>query len=241
MEPEVDDSDADYKKGDLIYVHNIPFWVLTNSSSDKDYVVAIKKDPLTVLELEEYGYGLINRYKGNKPYGNTKYVCNNGKCENILDGNSIGLIAFYNNEDCGYVNGEKNKSGCSSSYSKSDVRKVVDKWANAVFNSSNLKTVKNYKARLVTYDELAEYLGYNNTNTNDNQFKGKTISAPQQNEWIYGNLTYWTMSPSQDYNDRVWFVSNDHLIELVVDEEGTIGAVRPVVNISKSVITRSQY
>lgn len=237
LEPEVSYEDADYKKGELIYVHNIPFWVLTNSSHDKDYVVAIKKEPLTVGELNEYGEGIINRYKGGKAYGLYKWVCNNGSCQSVIDNNVIGTISFYNNDDCGYVGEEKNKSGCTNQYSKSDVRKVVDKWAREVFNSSDLKEVKKYKARLVTYDELAEYLEYNYYNTNSDYFKGKTISAPDKNQWIEG-FTYWTMSPSQDYNDRVWLVSSGHLIEIVVDEEGTFGAVRPVINVSKNVIKR---
>ena len=225
-----DGANVEYKKGDIIYVHKIPFFVIKNSLSTQDYIVAMKSIPLTVGELNMYGKNIINRYKNNEAYLGSGFV----------DGQTydIGLMAYYNDADCGYKNGQSSSDGCTNSYAESDVKKVVDKWMKAVFQDNDLKVVNGYKARLITYDELTKEMryGYNNADTVDRYLKVRINSAPEKYQWINGYFTYWTMSPYYDYDDEIWFVSSDHLIHLNINSGGNIAGVRPVINVYKSAI-----
>ena len=177
--------------------------------------------PLKVDELNNYGKGIINRYKGQEAF--IDYSTQN-----------VGLMAYYNNDDCNTTS-NWNYTGCTNDYEKSDVKKVVDIWAKSVFAKGALKEVNGYSARLKTYDELTKDLHYDYNNT---VASFNPISAPKEYQWIYGQYTYWTMSSYNDNNTSVWYISHDHLIQGYVSS-GEIGAVRPVVNIYKTAIKKS--
>ena len=136
----------EYHIGDTFTLNGDSYHIISNSSKKADYVIALKDTPLTVGEVETYGVGHINRYT----YSSKETVGNN---------NGYGTIAFYTSETCGYVN-NTNLDSCSHNYDLSEVKYVVDAWAEAKF-SDELKTVDNYAARLLKHDELYTDLGCN--------------------------------------------------------------------------------
>ena len=59
-------------------------------------------------------------------------------------------MAYYSSETCGYDVGN---TGCTNSYNASDIKYVVDTW-------KITKAPVASEARLITYDELIDNLGY---------------------------------------------------------------------------------
>ena len=124
----------------------------------------------------------------------------------------------------------------STDYATSEIKKVVDGWATEKFTSNELKEVDQYKARLITIEELTEHLGYdlNKTSAGPGTSLVPTVDVPS---FVYNsNYWYWTMSPYNDSASNVWNVySNGNLYY-----DGVIyyynGVVRPVINLLKSAI-----
>ena len=103
----------------------------------------------------------------------------------------------------------------------------------------NAKAPAATEARLITYNELLDNLGYENSVacTVGCYYIGSLDNVPN---FVYNsNYNYWTMSPNNDSSSRVW----------IVDESGRLGsnsvnsyyvvsyhsgAVRPVIVLSKS-------
>ena len=115
----------------------------------------------------------------------------------------------------------------SSAYSTSYVKTTVDAWKAAKAPAAS-------EARLITYEELLNNLGYENnfTCTGGCYYSGSLENVPN---WVYNsNYDYWTMSPNNDSTSLVWSVSDDgSLSSYGVDYYGS-RVVRPVIVISKS-------
>ncbi len=62
-------------------------------------------------------------------------------------------MAYYSSETCGYVNNSWIKTDCITNYAQSEVKYVVDTW-------KITKAPVASEARLITYDELIDNLGY---------------------------------------------------------------------------------
>ena len=111
----------------------------------------------------------------------------------------------------------------SSNYETSYVKTTVDAW-----KASKAPAAR--EARLLTYDELIDDLGYNQANWNASYWTVNTEFTPN---WVYNNnYSYWTMSSKEDSESEVWCVGSD----------GSLGnydvsgkrPVRPVITILKS-------
>ena len=76
----------------------------------------LKAEPLTVLEVNTYGVGHINRYTSES-------------IETAYDQNGYGGMAYYTSETCGFPNGSYTYAGCITDYSQSEIKYVVDAWA----------------------------------------------------------------------------------------------------------------
>ena len=109
--------------------------------------------------------------------------------------------------------GKMSYHSSSSEYETSNIKSVVDNWANSRFMNSELKEVDNYSARLIT---RTEYL---------------TIS--NKNSWRYKSNWYWTMTP---YNSsQVWIILSSYAPN-PGNVHATDGSVRPIINVYKSAL-----
>ena len=209
-----------YSVGDTFTLNGDSYHIIENSGTSQDYVVALKDIPLTVSEVETYGVGHINGHVKSGPY----------IAGRAYDTNGYGNLLYYSNKDtCGYNGTEWVFTDCKTSYDDSEVRYAVDAWALDTFKHNELKTVDNYKARLLKYDELTSNLGY---------AIGLGTTGPSSNgvtpDWVYSNqYNYWTMSSKDDSSSYVWYVSNDggYLNNCQVNEYAN--ALRPVINVYK--------
>ena len=211
-----------YSVGDIIEYNGIQYYVIESSTLSSETVTLLKSTPLTVDEVNEYGTGHINRY-ASAPWGDTS--------NQVKDRNGYGGIAYYTSETCGYVSGDILTSGCISLYAQSEIKYVVDAWKIA-------KAPQAIEARLITYDELQENLGYEDEQycsvENCKAIKVKTENTP---EWLYDDnyYSYWTMSADGDSMLEVWNVSSDGSLSSGSVYESYL-TVRPVIVLSKSVL-----
>ena len=141
--------------------------------------------------------------------------------------NGYGGMAYYSSANCGYgQDSNHTESGCTRDYAQSEVKYVVDAWKNA-------KAPAATEARLLTYDELINNLGYD-----------PTISSsgyPQRNDnvpnWVYNsNYEYCTSSQSPNSSIGVWYVGTDGSLATYAVYQ-TSYAVRPVITLSKTNIS----
>ena len=117
--------------------------------------------------------------------------------------------------------------GITSSYSTSYVKQVVDAW-----ETDNAPVAM--EARLLTYDELKDNLGYENSVacTVGCYYTGSLDNVPS---WVYNsNYWYWTMSTNVDSLSTVWDVQRGGIgnRQVVSDE----GVVRPVITLKKTAL-----
>ena len=214
-----------YKIGDEITYNGINFYVIENSDENSDSVTLLKEEPLTVAEVNKYGgVGTENNHVNKNTFESkgTAY-----------DNNGYGGMAYYSSSTCRYNSSKIIKDGCMTDYAKSEVKYVVDAWALDKLKANDLKEDKTgYSARLITFDDLVDNLGYEKKNSG-------TLNASSNGEtpsWVY-NSKYWyyTMSQYGDYTDLVWNVGYDGSVyNSSVDNLG--GSVRPVITIKKSAI-----
>ena len=111
----------------------------------------------------------------------------------------------------------------SSAYEGSYVKTTVDAWKQAQAPAAS-------EARLITYEELEDNLGYDHGTPGASWIDVNPEYTPS---WVYNsNYWYWTMSQYQDYASSVWSVVNGGNLE--DNFVGHNGAVRPVITLSKS-------
>ena len=113
--------------------------------------------------------------------------------------------------------------GSSTDYSTSTVKQVVDAWKNTAVKSGDTAT-----ARLITWNDLFDNLGYERMNENTTRLAPGTTAQT----WVYnGNYEYLTMSQADD-SSNVWIVGNYGSL-YSFDPSGSF-MVRPVLELSKS-------
>ncbi len=120
--------------------------------------------------------------------------------------------------------------GTTSTYSTSYVKATVDAWKNA-------NAVAATEARLITFEELTEDLGYELQQVSpSSQAYVYTDDTPN---WIYNvNYNYWTKSQYNDYDSYIWQVGHDSGGNtLFYTELSRIACVRPVIVLPKSALT----
>ncbi len=113
--------------------------------------------------------------------------------------------------------------GSSTDYSTSTVKQVVDAWKNSAVKSSDTAT-----ARLITYDELMDNLGYEVDPSVATQRIPNATNTPT---WVYNsNYWYWTISQNGD-SQNVWYVLGSGILSNG-PSDGRM--VRPVLELNKS-------
>ena len=208
----------EYEIGDIVAYNNVDYRVIKNSSASESTVALLKAEPLTTEEVNLYGAGHVNKYT--RESMNTAY-----------DSNGYGGVAYYTSDTCGYVNNNWVYDGCTTDYAQSDVKYIVDSWANAKVQDGL------QEARLITKEEIDNYFAYEEYDPCGGcGAKSYRISKI----WMYNNnYWYWTMSPKTDSNTDVWFVaSNGNMYTNSSDyyDGSHFGFVRPVIVLPKSAL-----
>ena len=220
-----------YSIGDEVTYNGMNFYVIENSDENSDSVTMLKAEPLTVDEVNTYGAGHVNMY--------VTYDTSASYYQTAFNQNGYGGMAYYSSETCGFPTSGDSTSvttGCTTDYAQSEVKYVVDAWAADKFQASDLKEDSlKYKARLITYDELINNLGYNNATWNASYW---IVNPDYTPDWVYNsNYLYWTMSQYEDSTSYVWYVFSDGDVGNSYVCNNDFGrVVRPVVTLLKSAI-----
>ena len=208
-----------YEVGDQVTYNNVDYRVIKDSGANESTVTLLKATPLTVAEVTQYGAGHINRYTSDSV--GTAYDYNN-------DG-TVGGMAYYTSATCGYNGTDWVFDGCTTDYAQSEVKYAVDAWKQAQAPAAT-------SARLITYDELVDNLGYNQANWNESYW---VVNPDYTPSWVYNNnFWYWTMSQYNAEASRVWDVCSDGALYYNYGHVFAIrGSVRPVITLSKTNIS----
>ena len=181
----------EFNVGDIITYKDSDYYVIKESSNSDDAITLLKVNPLTLEEVNTNGEGYIN-----KAIASTK--------DSVIDVNGYGGVAFYSSELCNSI---ANRSGCKSDYKYSDVAFIVDSWSKHNLNQEDLKE----SSRLISIDDLSSDLGYSKI-YNPTHIGFNDITSPS---WIYsGDYSYWTMSPSEDSESNIWYISKNGALEV---------------------------
>ena len=221
-----------YNVGDQITYNGIDFYVITPSDETSDSVTLLKAEPLTVDEVNTYGAGHVNMYVTENT-AESYY-------QKAYDNDGYGSMAYYSSSTCGYDydSGERKEEGCKTDYDNSEVKYVVDAWANEKLTSVDLKVDSTgYSARLITFDELTTNLGYDAEVAKEEGYVNPSTNG-ETPAWLYNEYyRYWTMSQYQYSSLSVWDVSpiGDLCISDVRYYYGE-GVVRPVITLYKSAL-----
>ena len=205
-----------YTIGDQVTYNNVNYYVIKDSGAKESTVTLLKAEPLSVQEVNTYGVGHVNRY--------TYYSIGTA-----FDINGYGGMAYYTSETCGYPNGYNGnyvETGCTTDYAQSEVKYAVDAWASAQAPAAT-------EARLISKDE---YLSMTTVETYETPTEPGTRHVPQY-DWQY-NDSYWygTNTPYIDSSSNVWGVNNFGILG-GNSVSSFDGVVRPVITISKSLIS----
>ena len=212
-----------YKVGDEVKYNNVDYYVIKNSGVNEEEVQLLKKDPLTVTQVNQFGAGHVNMYvtqDTSSAYYQKAYDYNN-------DG-TVGGMAYYSSATC---NQWGDSSGCTTDYSQSEIKYVVDAWKAAQApNATN--------ARLITLDDLTDNLGMELNRTNPTAYQ-VTVTEDTPT-WVMGeNYWYWTMTTNTDKTADVWDVSTRSSAGVGSNfvQRSDYDAVRPVITLSKTNIS----
>ena len=219
-----------YKIGDEVTYNGINFYVIENSDENSDSVTLLKREALTVAEVNKYGgVGTENNHVNMYLTRDTS----SSYYQKAFDNNGYGGMAYYSSSTCGIVGSRWIRTGCTTDYAKSEVKYVVDAWALDKLKANDLKEDKTgYSARILSYDELTSNLGYQKTND--------TPVLPSSNgetpSWVYNsNYRYWIMSRYKTSASSVGFVNYDGDV-CGSSLDYIYGSVRPVITLLKSAI-----
>ena len=212
-----------YSVGDEVTYNNVDYYVIANSDANETSVTLLKKDPLTVAQVNQFGAGHVNMYACQS---------SNSSCyQTAYDNNGYGGMAYYSSATCGYNGSEWVDSGCTTDYAQSEVKYVVDAWKTA---QAPLAT----NARLITINDLTDNLGMELNKTNPTTYQiTVTEDTPT---WVMGeNYWYWTMTTNTDKTAEVWRVCDRSRAYVGSDGVQYYGsdAVRPVITLSKANIS----
>ena len=194
----------DYKIGDIIKYNSVEYYVIRNIKPTDDVIPVLKVKALTYDEITKYGEGHVNMYNYNYKYTRYKDYYNKyyySYYRKAYQNGNYGGMAYYTSSLCGYDEPNENSyyydnpptfhyDGCTANYDSSEVKYVVDAWANDKLNDVDLiNDSSGYKVRLINEEDLLA-LG---TIKNNNYSSFKT-----NYKWLNDYL-YWTMISSGGY------------------------------------------
>lgn len=133
----------------------------------------------------------------------------------LQDSSFSDTVSYYNSLKCNSTN----DSECKTDYKDSDVKILVDNWANDIFYDGELKEIEGYKARLINEFDLVNNLHYEASGDNTYHTTSNTIKPI--------NAVYWTMISLAD--NKVFLISNNYTSANVYE----LKQINPVVNLNK--------
>ena len=219
-----------YSVGDEVTYNGVDYYVIKNSGVKDSTVTLLKAEPLTVSEVNTYGgVGTENNHVNVYSTSDTSA----SYYQTASNQNGYGGMAYYSSETCGLINNESVITGCTMDYADSDIKYVVDAWK-AV--ESPLAT----EARLITFDELKDNLGYEQRDDGYGLSWVPTQATPNfVNINISGYFRYCTMSQYRDSSYMVWSVGRlfSQNFPLLGVEVYYPNMVRPVIVLPKTAIS----
>ena len=212
---------AGYSVGEQVTYKGINFYVIKDSDDENPNVTLMKQTPLTTEEVDEYGEGHVNVYVGYGQISNQAY-----------DSNGYGGMVYYDSESCRLGT----SSGCTSAYSESQVKYVVDGWVVDQLTASDLVADSTgYGARLLMASEL-ENLGYEMGDINPStQFWMPTENTPTF--MTSNNYIFWTMDINNDSGGYMYAINGDGTPQSINSSMRNDVVVRPVITVKKSALT----
>ena len=216
---------TEYKVGDEVKYNNVDYYVIKNSGVNEEEVQLLKKDPLTVAQVNQFGAGHVNMYvtqDTSSAYYQQAFNINYSGTDT-----GIGGMAYYSSATC---NQWGDSSGCTTDYSQSEIKYVVDAWKAAQApNATN--------ARLITLDDLTDNLGMELNRTSPTTYQ-VTVTEDTPT-WVMGeNYVYWTMTTNTDKTAYVWYVDTRSNAGVYSDgvQRYRNNAVRPVITLKKTAL-----
>ena len=197
--------------GDIINYKGNEYYAMEDSDVNTLSVKLLKKTPIKSSEINEY--------------------LSSTEVQNRVDlSGTYAIMAHFARGNC-VSSGDV--SGCNVDYAMSDIKQVIDIWATHYTNSNDLVNDETgYKARLITYDELTDNLGYDrrNSSTIEPSSSGNTPS------WVYSrDYSYWTMSAVKDSTYQGWIINTSGYLQSV-SVGAPVATIRPVIVVKKSVL-----
>lgn len=211
---------TEYKIGDEVEYNEIKFYVIKDSSTLDDSVTVLKKEPLTVEEVDLYGIGHVNMFVSPTSAWYKKSYNRNG----------YGGIQYYGSGNCNCIN-SCIISQCKTDYQLSEIKYIVDAWAKEKLPNGL------YDARILSFEDLTDGLGYEKKS--DGTIKPS--SAGETPIWISDNKIWlWTMSSYNNSDYVVWIISETGQMNgygyVYYGESYGYGGVRPVITLSKTAL-----
>ena len=227
-----------YSLGSIINYNNVSYYVLKESSVSEHYVTLLKAEPLTVDEVNTYGgAGTENNYI-NRGMPNT-----NGTAVRLrIPGggySDYGGVTYYSSDTC-HADEDDNDitpTGCIADYNESDIKHIVDAWAEDKIEEKYLK-----EARLIKVDEVEMQSVQRDGCGHGCWYTSTGI----KHNWVYSNqYEYWTMSLADSTTTPIYVVADcDDFLKKGTSFSDNNGfgyynyyaAVRPVIVLSKSAL-----
>ena len=210
-----------YQVGDQVTYNNVNYYVIKDSDTTEESVTLLKAEPLSVAEVNQFGAGHVNM---NVPSSVSYY-------QTAYDSNGYGGMQYYSSSTCGYNGSSWVYSGCTTNYAQSEIKYVVDAWKTA-------KAPAAIEVRLISKDEIeTERKEYDPCGGCGAVATGDIAKY----NWMYNNnYWYWTSTQYNDSSSIVWSVGNRGVLgSNSVSYNYRNGVVRPVITISKSVISNA--
>ena len=215
--------------GSIAYLKSWPLrsftYVIKDSGAKESTVTLLKAEPLSVAEVNQFGAGHVNM---NVPSSVSYY-------QTAYDSNGYGGMQYYSSSTCGYNGSSWVYSGCTTNYAQSEIKYVVDAWKTA-------KAPAAIEVRLISKDEIeTERKEYDPCGGCGAVATGDFAKY----NWMYNNnYWYWTNTQYNDSSSDVWGVDISGALgsNSVYNSYGYgngSGVVRPVITISKSVISNA--
>ena len=220
-----------YEIGKKVEYNGNDYYVIKNSDENNDTVTMLKAEPLSVEEVNTYGgVGTEHNHVNMYATSDTSAI-NYQKADNQ---NGYGGMAYYTSPTCGYPSGGLIESGCKMNYESSEIKYVVDAWADDNFDDGLVE------ARLISIDEIRN-------NYTIEQYKpcgdgcgviGEKITA--DTPWMFNSdYVYWTMSVNPARSNSVWSVGAIGSIDFSNVHNGNYyhnRVVRPLIVVKKSAL-----
>ena len=194
---------AAYSVGDEVTYNNIDYYVIADSGTTESSVKLLKATPITSSEI-------------------SSYLSSTGVASEVNTEGTYAKMVYYFKGTC---NGN-DYGGCTTDYEQSDIKYIVDIWKTNYAPQA-------LEAKLITYDDLTDNLGYGIYNGT----LGPSVSETTPS-WVYSdNYSYWTMSKYNDSVFQVWVVNQyAHTVSGKPVYYRNENVVRPVIILPKSAL-----